>query len=358
MNKLNKKKSKVIKISLVLFTIFFICLSVFVYLRFFTAPSIPAKPEKLTITNAGWMRHNWFSTQKSPDEIDEMAKMLKDMNIGILYIHTGPIDSKGRIPTTNKKAWISNRKKLLEKLPDLRFEAWLGGINQISYGKAEDTLDLTDKKLLETIAKRAGEMVNEFCFDGVHYDIEPIPDNDEGFLLLLDLTKKQIGKGTLSISCPRILESKTLRKLLTGVGGTQFYPWSNDYFRKAAEKCDDIAIMAYDSGEPTAEAYTKFMAEQLKLALENLKGTDCRLFMGIPTYEEKTISHHPRAENAKSGIDGVILGLNDFKDRNLTAQYFKGIAVYAVWTTDSSEVKLIKDRWNSNQAKSISPLKY
>lgn len=340
-----RKTGKTKRIFVFLFLLLVISGGVFIYMRFFKKPVIPEKPEKISAINAGWMRHNWFSTIKTDKEIDEMAKMLKDMNLSILYIHTGPLDAKGNIPAPSKEAWLSNREKLLKKLPGLKFEAWLGGINEISYGKADDTLDMKNRVLIETIAKRAGEMTGGFKFDGVHYDIEPVPDNDEGFLLLLDLTRKEIGSKTLSISTPRILDSAVIRNLTSGIGGTQFYPWSIAYFRKAADRCDDIIIMAYDSGEPTEASYTKFMADQLNLALQTLNGSDCRLLMGIPSYEERTISHNAKSENVKSGIDGVVLGLNQVKDKDMISKNFKGIAIYAIWTTDQDEISIIRRKW-------------
>lgn len=73
-----------------------------------------------------------------------------------------------------------------------------------------------------------------------------------------------------------------------------------------------------------------------------VQGTPVRLLFGVPTSEEKTWTHDPRAENMRTGLRGLVRGLNDAE---AVAGNFIGVAVYPHWETDAAEWADYDDLW-------------
>ena len=91
--------------------------------------------------------------------------------------------------------------------------------------------------------------------------------------------------------------------------------------------------MSYDTGMPTEALYERMVAWQVQSACDAVDGTPCELMFGVPTYKEHTPAHHPSAEHMVSGLQGIGLGLYGSSHRTS----FRGIAVYAEWTTQPAD---------------------
>jgi hypothetical protein len=291
--------------------------------------------------NACWVRHQWFSQLKSDIEADELITQLKSLEIKTIYIHTGPFDSKGNIPKFNISIWKNNLKKIKKRLPDLKILAWLGGLNQVKFGKAADTLDLNNPSVLKRIAWQSGNLVNSCSFDGIHYDIEPIPDNDKNFLTLLKFTRNIIGNKLLSIATPYNISNDGMTRALNQLGNKTLYLWGPSYFKSVAKYADEIAVMSYDSISVTPASYKRFIIRQIKIITGALNGTGCRLYVGIPTYHDNDLDNRDKVENIGNAIEGVILGLQRTPYRNVV----KGVAIYALWTTEEKEIDTYRKLW-------------
>ena len=307
---------------------------VFTLFHLFYCPAPPKSHNFNQGQNAAWLRHQWFSEKKSPDELDRLAKKLHRLQVTTVYIHTGPLNSKGEIPEFDPAVWHANRDGMRERIPGLVMLAWLGGLNQTRFGKASDTLDMNNEKVLGSIACRAREMVYEQGFDGVHYDVEPAPDDSTGFIRLLSKTRRALPRQLISVASPHVLYPDQMAKLIRRGSKGRLALWSTAYYRKVALHCDEIAVMAYDSVNFTDASYRKFMIYQVKNVSRAISGTGCRFLVGIPSYDDKTFSHRPNVENVENAINGTVMGL----ERTTQRKPFQGIAIYALWTTDSREM--------------------
>jgi hypothetical protein len=74
-------------------------------------------------------------------------------------------------------------------------------------------------------------------------------------------------------------------------------------------------------------------------------GSNARVLMGVPTYEDYGLMHRAGVETVENALLGVVQGL-----RGLGAGgTFEGVALYAEWTTDPRDWEAYERVWR-NQA--------
>jgi hypothetical protein len=258
--------------------------------------------------NGLWLGHRWFSGKVTDEEIELLIERLRAHSVRDLYVHVGPLDAKGAIPASRgiSPGWP----RIREALREFRLFAWVGGVTVYSYGVAADTVDPSASSVRSGIVETDRALLRA-GFGGIHYDLEILPDGDRGFLALLDETREAIGPAALSVATPNLRPGGLPLPIL----------WSSAYFREVARRVDQVAVMAYDTGLPTARAYSRFIAWEVG-ALSSMVPAD-RLMIGVPTYPDATLSHHPAAETLDAALDGVAL----------SAGRCGGVALYAEWTT-------------------------
>jgi hypothetical protein len=320
---------------------FFMISIVMIAINILYSPPVPGTYQYNKGKNAAWVRHQYFSDEQTDADIHEFVNKLQLMEITSVFVHVGPLDSKGGIPEFDKSIWESNRRRTKELYPELQILAWIGGVTQKKFGVAPDTLDMDDPDLMETIADLSVKMISECRFDGIHYNIEPLPDDNKGFLLLLELTRDKIGDKTLSLSSHRIVFSDKISRLAKYLLNDTLGLWGPEYYRKVAERCDEIAVMAYDSACYTPASYRRFMIGQVRNITRAIKDTGCELLVGIPTYKEVTFSHRPEVENVTNALEGTIIGLESIPYNDIV----RGVSVYALWTTDENDMEIYRKIW-------------
>lgn len=309
--------------------------------HFFYAPAVPRTHNFNRSDNAAWIRHQWFSEPQNSEQTEQMARMLEKMQISTVFIHVGPMDSRGNIPLHDRSIWLENRRLLKNRMPSLKILAWLGGVNASKFGPGDDTLNLADERLLSSIADTAGILTDKCRFDGVHLNIEPLSDNETAFVELLQRIRRKTGGRILSVASPHIIGYELMADGVRTASKGKVALWGPAFYRRVAANCDQIALMGYDSINQTDATYKKFIAYQIKHISEALQGTSCKLLVGLPTYEEKTFCHNPKVETLKIGLEGTIIGLS----RTDNTDVFQGVAIYALWTTDEGEISQYQSIW-------------
>ena len=83
--------------------------------------------------------------------------------------------------------------------------------------------------------------------------------------------------------------------------------WDDDYLSQVAASCDQIAVMAYDTGLYLPRAYVWLVRQQVIHATQAAArgNPPCRVLIGVPTYARGGLSHHPYAENIRLALKGV-----------------------------------------------------
>lgn len=119
------------------------------------------------------------------------------------------------------------------------------------------------------------------------------------------------------------------------------YGWSESYFAQVSARCDQLAVMAYDSGLYFPRHYSWLVREQCWRVPRALSRTKCRVVIGVPMYEDGGVSHHLHAENLRVALRAVREGL----DGNPNASRVDGAAIFADYSTDASEWATWKRDW-------------
>ncbi len=280
--------------------------------------------------NALWLGVEWVDTPHTEEEITALVKELQRNQIHTLYVYAGYRKADGNFTQSCLYAadFITATQKLT---PELDIQAWIGLPLQ--------TTDLHNPAVRRHIVQFAQERITRDGFNGIHLDPEPITDGNSDVLTLLDEIRAALGpEVTLSLSGRRINPfAPEIQWPLAG-----HWAWSQPYYREIAARTDQIAVMIYDSVLPWEWLYrdwTRFQVIALSQALEQ---SSTELFIGVPTSEEATRTHHPAAENMESGLSGVIDGLNDAET---LPEKVTGVSIYPAWETNETEWETYQRLW-------------
>jgi hypothetical protein len=302
--------------------------------------------------NALWVGTEWTYEQHTDETIESFAKQLRDHKIGTVYAWVSYLqeDNTWRQETTG--AWdnvVAFREQLKAAYPEVEILGWVSLPVHVGDGYRLDEVEV-----LDAVANLSGRVVNDFGFDGVFLNIEPVWDGDENFLELLRKTRAAVGSDApIAAAIPPdwspLGAGIPVPPLI--VPGTV---WEKEYKQSVALLVDQMAVMAYNSGlitssEPSQASFTpadyaRWMAYQVEVyarAMAELNiGT--QVLIGIPTYDAELPAHDPLVENVPSAIQGLQLGLQQAGD---AANVVRGAAIYASWSTDNTEWSQFKRDW-------------
>jgi hypothetical protein len=248
-----------------------------------------------------WLGHAWVDGRNGEREVAALATRLKGSGVSDLYVHTGPLSYDGTLPASLYPQAGQMIRALHETLPGVRVHAWLGQL--VDPG----TLDLSSPAVRANIVVSARQVLAA-GFDGVHYDFEPVPDGDAGLLDVLDRTRAVVSaaRGVLSISSHHVEPLPGVSAAGLALGFAKW--WTPGYLSEVARRVDQVAVMSYDTAQPTQALYTGYVRRQTELAMAAVPpGT--RLLMGLPAYHDDNWTRHASAETVAAAVRGVRLGL-------------------------------------------------
>ncbi|MFC4584846.1 glycoside hydrolase family 18 protein [Sphaerisporangium corydalis] len=284
--------------------------------------------------DAMWLGHAWVDGRNGDRELATLAARLRDGGVRDVYLHTGPLSYDGTLPTSlyPRAAWAIT--SLRRAVPGLKVHAWLG--QRVDPGK----LDLSSPAVRAAVARAAVQVIAA-GFDGVHYNFEPVPDGDPGLLDLLDRTRAAVppGRGVLSMSVHHIEPLPGMSRVGGLVLGHAKW-WTPGYLTEVARRLDQVAVMSYDTAQPTEALYTGYVRRQTELALAAVPpGT--RLVMGLPAYHDDNLTHHASAETVRAALLGVRLGLG----RSGRANF--GVALYVDFAATEADWDDYRQDWTA-----------
>ncbi len=226
---------------------------------------------------------------------------------------------------------------MCERAPDVMLHVWIGQVEKKGGGPLDISIGATRANIVATAANFV-----ELGFDGIHYNIEPVHSGDPHMLALLDESAAVTrARGRfLSMATDELAPLPGLEyvaRLFVRQAGL----WRANYYREVAARTDQIAVMMYDTAMPADWMYGAVVAWET-WRLREIIGLDTTLFMGVPTYEEEHFGFHPLAENMRSGLRGIGIGLALAAPPE--SESF-GAAVYANWTTDEAEWAIWRRDW-------------
>lgn len=293
--------------------------------------------------NAVWLEHTWAGQQHTEDEYNQLAARLEREQIGYVFAHVGPLDSDGTIPSDRAPNAGGLVSALHARLPHVRVLAWIGQVEVAGGYPADQSINLDDAVVRVQIAQTAAHIAATDGFDGVHYDIEPIVNNNPHFLDLLEETQARLpDKAMLSVVGQKWAPNAHVADLLRGVGRGDAW-WTTYYYAAVAAHVDQIVAMLYNTAMPTQGSYELAMQQETAHILEAARSArqPPEVLIGLPTYAGNGFWFHATAENMGSGLRGVIDGLNSNRDTSA----FTGVAVYRFGTTSDADWREYDRLW-------------
>jgi spore germination protein YaaH len=159
---------------------------------------------------------------------------------------------------------------------------------------------------------------------GVHLNIEPCPSGDRSFLALLDGMRSALPPGSvLSVAA---YPPPTAWQPVPDIH------WDEGYYREVASRCDQMVVMAYDTGLKLRKPYQRLVADWTVEVLAWSAPT--QVLIGLPAYEDAGVGyHHPWAENLATALAGMHAGLG----RAGPPAHYQGAALYSEWEMEPEE---------------------
>jgi hypothetical protein len=295
-----------------------------------------------TGNNAVWLEHTWSGSSHTPAEYDALAASFAREQVTYVFAHVGPLSSEGTIPPTLAPNAAEFAAQMHQRLPHLRILAWIGQLEAASGLPADQTVNLEDSAVREHIVVTARSFV-AMGMDGVHYDIEPIQNNNPRFLDLLDETRAALPSGALiSVAAQKWAPNAHIAEWAFHLGRADAW-WTSYYYSQVAAHADQIVAMVYNTAMPTAGFYQLVLKQETQHILESAQAAPHppRVLIGLPTYTGNSTWFHAGAENIQSGLMGVTDGLNSGEDTSS----FEGVSLYRYATTTSTDWTTYDHLW-------------
>ncbi len=281
--------------------------------------------------NAVWIGHEWVGQNKTDAQIQELVGNLKKYQIDTVFVHVGPLNQDGTIDPGTYKYSLNFIEKAKKFESDIDYQAWLGQVR--------NKIDLSSKDVRHNVANQALIMGQMVGFDGIHFDIEPVWDDDKDFILLLKETRDVLPKDKIiSVALAEFIPNSFVW-MIEKVYKFKNYNSQINY-KNVAEYANQIVAMAYDTGLKSERLYKWLVKEQTIWLTDLLDGKE--VFIGIPAYDDQNVGFDPQVENIENGLRGIIAGLNNIRSND---ENFAGVAIYPYWEMDESEWGSYENLW-------------
>jgi hypothetical protein len=269
-------------------------------------------------TNGIWIQHGWLGADewftryhkdptrfRSDEKIRELAALLAGHGVRYVYPHLCPCSPDGRIAPAD----AAQAERFLDHCGGLQVLPWIGGIlNTQCFPESaawRSNFVASTSELLQAHPRLAG----------VHLNIEPLPDGNPDFLLLLDELHRALPPG-------KILSLAAYPPPTRWHSSLQVH-WQEAYFREVSRRVDQVCPMLYDTAARVPKLYQQVVAGWVPKLLA--WSGDRQVLLGVPAGAGR---HAPFVENLPKSITAVHAGLNRLPA--LPANY-AGVAVYCEW---------------------------
>ena len=276
--------------------------------------------------NAVWIGHEWAGEEKTDAQIQELVNTLKNHQIDTVFMHVGPINSRGNVDSETYKYSLEFLERAKSFGEGIDYQAWLGQIRR--------KLDLSEEKIRHNISNLSVTLADIVGFDGIHFDIEPVWDGDRDFIKLLAEVRDNLSEDKkISVALAELIPGSILW-LSEYVYTFENYNSEVNY-SNVAMYADQVVAMVYDLGFESGWFYRWIVTEQTIRITDLLEGTE--VFIAIPSYNDMG-----NPENVENGLRGIIKGLNNFRSNE---DNFSGVAIYSYWELDEEEWQVYDDLW-------------
>ena len=281
----------------------------------------------------GWLGDNrWFYKNKKeervayfrdPDQIRNLALLLKQHHITDVFPHLCPTSSSGEISSVDP-----HQTELFWGIFDsFRVAPWVGGVLGVHAFPENPEWRRSFVESIQIL------MMTYPKFSGVHINIEPCPSGHKGFLMLLEDVRKVLPKGKmLSVAAfPPPTRWHPFREV----------HWDSAYYKQVAQRSDQIVVMMYDTAIRFKKVYQNLLSAWTREVLDWSKGTE--VLFGLPAYRDEGVAYHiPKVENLENALLGVHSGLSN---NRILPENYQGVAIYCEWEMDADRWEILRTRF-------------
>jgi len=308
------------------------------------APEPDARPHPFNQDrNAVWLEARWLRRAQDEAEVESLIASLDRHGVRYLFPHLIPFSSAGRLPVDEREPMRAFLAVAHRVAPEMKILPWVGGLRVGYRRQRPGTIDLADLAQRQRLAAECRGLTDE-GFDGVHLDIEPVDDGNSDFLALLRALRTAVGANHLL----------SLAAIRPGPIGLPFAPnfvWTPAYYARVAGLADQLVVMAYDTGLPSAGLYRRYVAWAAAASTRAVAGTRARLLFGVPTYEDWGLMHRAGVETPENALPSIVAGLRGVGAGGTV----EGVALYAEWTTDAREWAVYETLWRGTGRFEVKP---
>ena len=276
--------------------------------------------------NAIWLGHGWLGDDdwfkrnhremaffRDGGKVSALFQKLRDNGISTVYPHLCPAQSDGGISPCDHaqtELFLDMAAKF-----GIKVVPWIGGV-------LGDSARPTDAGWRRNFVASVEELVkNHPRLAGVQVNIEPMPSGNGDFLKLLDELHPVMGGRTLGVAA---YPPPTMWQPVSEVH------WELPYVRQVASRCDQLAVMMYDTAIPLEKFYVALMKQWTRELSETVNPTGCELILGVPAYEDDGVGyHHPEVENLFAALNGI--------SATMPNAGIHGIAIYCEWVMNEAK---------------------
>lgn len=280
--------------------------------------------------NGIWLQHGWLGADewfirnaktnrivefRDPARIRALADKLRAHHVTDVFPHVSPASAQGPLPPVDD-AQVA---RFLDVFDSFRVIPWTGGVNDnhvhLESLRWRSNFVGSIRSLLDRHPRLAGIQIN----------VEPLRSGTTNFLDLLDELRGALPRGKII-------------SIAAYPPPTRWQPspevhWDEPFFRAVARRCDQLAVMMYDTSLRNRKLYEQLMSKWTREILDWSEGAS--VLLGLPTYDDAGVGyHHPSAENLTNSLRGVHHGLT--KRAPLPTNYC-GVALYCEWEMDEAE---------------------
>ncbi|MCW1886866.1 glycosyl hydrolase family 18 protein [Luteolibacter flavescens] len=286
--------------------------------------------------NGIWLQHGWMGddgwfkeTERDASNFRDAGKIaalrgkLERHGIRDVFPHLCPCEYDGAIAAVDD----AQTERFLDGFEGFRVMPWVGGVK-------DDSADPSSPKWRARFVETSvGLLIRHPRLAGLHVNIEPMPDGEPSFLLLLEELRKAMPPG-------KILS------IAAYPPPTRWHPfpevhWGESYFREVAKRVDQIVPMLYDTGLTWEKPYRKLMVDWTHEVLAWSEGRE--VLLGVPAYDDAGTGYHdPRVEDLENALRGIHAALED----GVPAHY-AGISVYSEWEMSEEDWKVLGEAFNA-----------
>ena len=282
-------------------------------------------------TNGLWLQHGWLGDDawfaendrdktvfRDEEKLRALRGKLAEHGIRYVFPHLCPCKDNGMIAPADG----AQVERLLDSLTGVEVLPWIGGV------KDESALTSSEKWRTGFVASAVKLLAEHPRLAGLHVNIEPMPDGDTDYLVLLEELKAAMPEGTLL-------------SVAAYPPPTRWHPfpevhWGEAYFREVARRCDQIVPMMYDSGLSWQKPYRKLMADWTKEVMAWSEGK--QVLLGLPAYDDAGTGYHdPKVEN----LGNALMGAHAALEERITGNY-AGVAVYSEWEMEEEDWRVLR----------------